>query len=98
MYFLHLRVALTALAMQHPQHYICDRSTKYVRTRMYEYQKDPLYQPHVLSIEEIEKAHRRAKKLQSTAFVKAIQNLFDWTLKFWPPSFWKPHKLKNVGY
>ena len=29
---------------------------------MYEYQKDPLYQSHVLSIEEIEEAHRRAKK------------------------------------
>ena len=77
MYFLHLRVALTALAMQRPQHYICDRITKYIRTKMYEYQKDPLYQPHVLSIEEIEEAHRRAKKLQSTAFVKAIQNLFE---------------------
>ena len=44
---------------------------------MYEYQKDPLYQSHVLSIEEIEEAHRRAKKLQSKAFVGAIQNLFE---------------------
>ena len=44
---------------------------------MYEYQKDPLYQSHVLSIEEIEEAHRRAKRLQSTAFVNAIQNLFE---------------------
>ena len=44
---------------------------------MYEYQKDPLYQSHVLSIEEIEEAHRRAKKLQSKAFVNAIQNLFE---------------------
>ena len=43
---------------------------------MYKYQKDPLYQSHVLSIEEIEEAHRRAKKLQSTAFVNTIQNLF----------------------
>ena len=43
---------------------------------MYEYQKDPLYQSHVLSIEEIEEAHRRAKKFQSTAFVNTIQNLF----------------------
>ena len=40
---------------------------------MYEYQKDPLYQSHVLSIEEIEEAHRRAKRLQSAAFVIAIQ-------------------------
>ena len=44
---------------------------------MYEYQKDPLYQSHVLSIEEIEEAHRRAKRLQSAAFVNAIQNLFE---------------------
>ena len=44
---------------------------------MYEYQKDPFYQSHVLSIEEIEEAHRRAKKFQSTAFVNTIQNLFE---------------------
>ena len=51
---------------------------------MYEYQKDPLYQSHVLSIEEIEAAHRRAKKLHSMAFVNAIQNLFESKTK---PSF-----------
>ena len=77
MYFLHLRVALTALAMQYPQHYIRDTATKIKGQKMYEYQKDPLYQSLVLSIEEIEAAHRRAKKLQSTAFVSTIQNLFE---------------------
>tara|TARA_Y100000589_G_C26868417_1_gene512898 strand:- start:298 stop:504 length:207 start_codon:yes stop_codon:yes gene_type:complete len=51
---------------------------------MYEYQKDPLYQSHVLSIEEIEEAHRRAKKLHSVAFVNAIQNIFESKTK---PSF-----------
>ena len=44
---------------------------------MYKYQKDPLYQSHVLSIEEIEEAHQRARQLQSTAFVNTIQNLFE---------------------
>ena len=41
------------------------------------YKNDPLYQAKVLTVEEIERAHRRAKKLHARAFLDFVNYIFE---------------------
>ena len=77
MCFLHLRVALTALGIQHPQHYIYDNTTKNIRTKNVRISKRPIISVTCTLNRRNRGSTPPSKRLQSTAFVNAIQNLFE---------------------
>tara|TARA_B100002051_G_C16607982_1_gene571622 strand:- start:519 stop:716 length:198 start_codon:yes stop_codon:yes gene_type:complete len=44
---------------------------------MHSYKNDPFYQSKVLTVEEIERAHRRAKKLHARAFLDFVNYISE---------------------